>query len=246
MTEAADLSIAILAGGLATRLRPLTEKVPKALLDIGGEPFIAHQLRLLRAGGIRRAVLCAAYLGEMIRDVVGDGGRYGMEVAFSFDGGRLLGTGGAVRKALPLLSPRFFVIYGDSYLPCPYQAIAAAFLAGGKRGLMTVYRNEGRFDSSNVEFAGGRVLAYDKKNVTPRMKHVDYGLSVFEQSVFAERPADEPFDLAGVFADLVARDDLAAFEVAERFYEIGSPQGLEETRRYILGGRTSATKGGRG
>ena len=243
MTPAPDLAVAILAGGLATRLRPLTEKVPKALLDIGGEPFIAHQFRLLRAGGVRRAVVCAGYLGERIQEAVGDGSRFGLQVAFSFDGDRLLGTGGAVRKALPRLTPAFFVLYGDSYLPCPYGAIASAFLAGGKPGLMTVYRNEGRFERSNVEFASGRILAYDKRNPTPRMKHVDYGLSLFQRAVLEERPADTPFDLTGVFEGLLARGQLDAYEVAERFYEIGSPQGLEETRQYILRRQALERKG---
>src|SRR4051794_4872944 len=140
-----DLPVAILAGGLATRLRPLTETIPKSLVEVAGEPFLAHQLRLLHSHGIRRATLCVGYLGEMVREFAGDGARFGMEVTYSFDGPELRGTAGAVRQALPLLGPAFFVLYGDSYLPCDYAAVERAFLESGKLGLMTVFRNEGQW-----------------------------------------------------------------------------------------------------
>jgi NDP-sugar pyrophosphorylase family protein len=148
------LPIAILAGGLATRLRPITETIPKALIEVAGEPFLAHQLRLLRRYGFERVVLCVGYLGEMIQAFAGNGAAFGLRVEYAFDGPQLLGTGGALRRALPLLGERFAVIYGDSYLPCDYQAALAAFDDSGKLGLMSVYRNEGRWDTSNVEFTG--------------------------------------------------------------------------------------------
>jgi MurNAc alpha-1-phosphate uridylyltransferase len=225
--------VAILAGGLATRMQPLTTRVPKAMLDVNGEPFIAHQLRLLRSHGLERAVICAGHLGEMTRDFVGDGARFGLEVEFAFDGPRLLGTAGALRAALPRLGPAFYVLYGDAYLPCDYQAVGRAFAASGALGLMTVFRNENRWDRSNVEFAGGRILAYDKVHRTPRMQHLDYGLGVLAERAFAEVPGDEPRDLAALYQSLLARGELAAWEAAERFYEIGSFEGLEETRRYL-------------
>ena len=179
------LPVAILAGGLATRLRPLTEKIPKALVEINGEPFIAHQLRLLESKGIRRIVLCLGYCGEMVRDLVRDGSRFGLAVDYSFDGPTLRGTAGAIHQALPVLDEAFFVLYGDSYLTCDYAAVAQAFHDQGKTGLMTVFQNEGHWDSSNVEFAAGRILAYDKKNPTPRMRSIDYGLGVFHRRAFA-------------------------------------------------------------
>lgn len=238
MTAAPDLSIAILAGGLATRLGPLVAQTPKAMLDVGGEPFIAHQMRLLRAAGLRRVVICASHLADVLQDYIGDGKKFDLDVRFSFDGPRLLGTGGAIRQALDLLTPEFFVLYGDSYLPCPYQEIAASFLSSGKLGLMTVFHNQGRYEISNVDFQDGQVVAYDKKHQTPRMEHTDYGLSLFRRDAFAEYPAEIPFDLYTVFQNLIERRQLAAYEVRERFYEIGSVKGLEETRQFILSRQT--------
>ena len=227
------IGCAILAGGLATRLRPITERIPKALVDIDGEPFIAHQLRLLHSKGIRRVVLCLGYLGEMVREFVGDGTAFGVEAGYSFDGPTLRGTAGAIHQALPLLGSAFFVLYGDSYLPCDYAAVEEAFRQSGKMGLMTVFRNEGEWDSSNVEFADGRILAYDKKNRTPRMRYIDYGLGVFARSAFEALAPGSVYDLAATYQDLLAADELAACEVKERFYEIGSPAGIEELSQLL-------------
>jgi NDP-sugar pyrophosphorylase family protein len=222
------LPIAILAGGLATRLRPITETIPKALIDIAGEPFLAHQLRLLSHAGIRRAVLCVGYLGEQVRAYAGDGGAFGMRIDYSFDGPHLLGTAGAIKRALPLLGDAFFVVYGDSYLPCDYAAVAQAFLDSGKLGLMTVFRNQGQWDTSNVEFSEGRLLAYDKANRTPRMHHIDYGLGVFRRDAFDIVPDDRPHDLAALDQSLLRQGQLTAWESPHRFYEIGSPRGILE------------------
>ena len=226
------LPVAILAGGLGTRLYPLTERLPKALIEINGEPFLAHQLRLLRARGIERVVLSIGQHGERIREYAGDGARFGIAINYSFDGPTLLGTAGAVRQALPLLGDAFFVVYGDSYLPCSYRDVQQAFRAAGQPGLMTVYRNEGRWDASNVEFDAGRIVAYDKKNRTTRMQHIDYGLGVFSRAAFEGAPHT---DLAEVYRDLLRRGQLAAFEVHERFYEIGSFDGIAELSRYLEG-----------
>jgi NDP-sugar pyrophosphorylase family protein len=233
-------TVAILAGGLATRLGPIAERIPKALIDVAGQPFIVHQLALLRAAGTRRVVVCVAHLAEQIEAVLGDGARYGLDIAYSHDGGELLGTGGALRRALPLLGDRFLVLYGDSYLRCDYAAIARAFAASGKLGLMTVYANHGQFDASNVDFAGGRIARYDK---TPGpaglagpagMTHIDYGLGGFAAGAFAGRLDDRgKLDLVTVYQDLLARGELFGYEVFERFYEIGSPAGLEATRRLL-------------
>jgi len=224
------LPVAILAGGLGTRLYPLTERVPKALLEINGEPFLAHQFRLLRARGIERVVLLIGQHGDRIREFAGDGARFGLAIAYSEDGPALLGTAGAVRNALPLLGDEFFVLYGDSYLPCSYIDVAAAFHSAGQPGLMTVYGNQGRWDSSNVEFADGRILAYDKKNRTARMQYIDYGLGVFSRAAFEGAPHT---DLADVYGDLLQRGQLAAHEVHERFYEIGSFEGIREISGYL-------------
>jgi len=226
-------AVAILAGGLATRLRPLTETVPKALLEVAGEPFIAHQLRLLAREGVAEAVLCLGYLGEQVVDFVGDGGRFGLRVRYSHDGDRLMGTGGALRRALPLLGERFFILYGDSYLDIAYAPVAAAFAASGLDGLMTVYGNEGRYDTSNVVFADGRIVFYSKKVKRPDMRHIDWGLGLLKAEILERHPADQPFDLADVYTGLVEAGRLAGYEVGHRFYEIGSHEGLAETAAYI-------------
>ena len=227
--------MAILAGGLATRLRPLTETIPKSLVDVDGEPFIDHQLRLLKSAGLRHVVICAGYLGEMIQKYVGDGTLFGLEVQYSFDGRQLLGTAGSLRKARPLLGECFQVIYGDSYLACDYLAVQAAFVRAGRKALMTIYRNEGQYDSSNVECVAGEIVAYDKKHRTPRMNYIDYGLGVFYASALDGVPEDQPSSLADLYADLLSQGQLAAYEVASRFYEIGSVAGLEETRQFLSG-----------
>ena len=180
--------VIILAGGLATRLRPITEKIPKALVKVGGLPFIAHQLHLLKSHGIRSVVISAWYKGEMIREFVGDGDQFGVEVQYVFDGESPLGTGGAIRQALDLLNEPFFVLYGDSYLPCDYADIQAHFDRHKQPGLMTVYRNEGKWDTSNVEMRNNQILCYDKKNRTPRMEFIDYGLGLFKPEVFESIP----------------------------------------------------------
>jgi len=228
-----SIPVAILAGGLATRLRPLTEKIPKVLLPVAGKPFLAHQLELLRRQGIRRVVLCLGYLGEMVTSQFGDGHDWGVQLEYSFDGPTLLGTGGALRQALSKLGEKFFVLYGDSYLTAQFGLVADAFEQSGRRGLMTVYRNEGLYDTSNVLFRDGRIVIYDKTARLPEMRHIDYGLSLFRASVFEEWPEQGRFDLAEVMRRLVARGELAGFELPERFYEIGSPAGLAELERLL-------------
>ena len=228
MTAPLDIPVAILAGGFATRLRPITEKIPKSLVPVAGKPFLAHQLELLRSCGLCRVVLCVGHLGEMIQRDFGDGSQFGVRIDYSFDGPKLLGTGGAIKRALPLLGGEFFVLYGDSYLPVEYRPVAEFFRRGGKPGCMTVYRNEGRHDTSNVVFHNGQITVYDKKNRTPEMRHIDYGLSLFKSTAFDSFPADKPFDLAEVMGKLVRERQLAGYEVHERFYEIGSPAGLAE------------------
>ena len=224
----ADWPVAILAGGLSTRLRPITDKMPKALLSVAGEPFLMHQLRLLHSKGLRKIVLCVGYLGKMIEAQIGDGSRFGIHIDYSFDGQTLLGTGGAVKRALPKLGEQFLVIYGDSYMPVDYAAIVEAFVLSRKPALMTVFKNEGRWDASNVWFEQGELRRYDKKTRTAEMRHIDYGIAVLSAQVFAPFPDDRPFDLADVYSRLVSEKQMAAYEVKQRFYEIGSREGLAE------------------
>jgi NDP-sugar pyrophosphorylase family protein len=224
------LPIAILAGGLATRLEPLSKKIPKSLIPIAGEPFLAHQLRLLQKNGIQHVILCVGHLGEMIQHAIGNGSNFGLTIEYSYDGPALLGTAGAIRNALPKLGESFFVVYGDSYLPCDYPAVAQEFAGSRKPGLMTVFRNEGQWDTSNVEFQNGQILAYSKTNRTPRMHYIDYGLGAFHAEAFTQSQAT---DLADVYSDLLQTGDLAAAEVHQRFYEIGSLAGIKEMETFL-------------
>lgn len=224
--------IAILAGGLAQRMRPLTETIPKALLEVAGEPFIAHQLRLLARRGLRRIVLCTGYLSDQIRDFVGDGGRFGVEVVYVPDGPRPLGTGGAIGHTLPHLGEEFFVTYGDAYLDDDYRAIHAAYRDSGREALMVVYHNRGVGDVSNAQFRAG-LIEYDKRRPASDMEYIDWGVSILRPSAFASRPADVAFDLADVLEDLSRRGQLAGYETRTPFHEIGSPAGLIETERHL-------------
>jgi len=228
-----SLPVAILAGGLATRLRPLTESIPKSLVEIAGKPFAVHQIELLRSHGITDMVFCVGHLGEKVRATLGDGSFFGVHLNYVFDGPILLGTGGALRKALPLLGKAFFVLYGDSYLDCDYAVIEHSFWASGKLGLMTVLRNLDQWGRSNVLFKEGRIQCYNKNHRTPDMEHIDYGLGVLQAKIFNAYAEDIPIDLVQIYQDLIAQDQLAAFEVTQRFYEIGSPSGLEQTRRFL-------------
>jgi NDP-sugar pyrophosphorylase family protein len=229
----AELPVAILAGGLATRLKPITEKVPKLLVEVAGEPFFSHQIRLVRKSGLARIVVCVGYLGERIVERYGDGAQWGVRIDYVFDGPKLLGTGGALIHALPRLGDAFYVLYGDSYLPIDYQPVGQSFIESGKLGLMTVFENRGQYDASNLWFENGSIRAYDKKTRLPGMRHIDYGLGVFRKAAFDGFPGDKVLDLADVQKALLSRGQLAGFEVAERFYEIGSHAGLEELDRLL-------------
>ena len=228
------LPVAILAGGLATRLRPLTDELPKSLLQVAGRPFIFHQLDLLRHQGVERVVLCIAHMGEQIRAAVGSGATSGLAVSYSFDGGKLLGTGGALKRALPLLGDEFFVMNGDSYLRCSMAAIQSAYEAARQPALMTLLRNDNRWDKSNVLFENGKLLVYDKHTPRADMCHIDFGLSVVSRGVFATCAEATVIDLADILRHLSLNGQVAALEVEERFYEIGSRQGLRETEEFLL------------
>ena len=225
--------LALLAGGFATRLGPITERIPKSLLEVCGEPFIAHQLRLLADQHITNIVLCCGHLGEMVAEFVGNGERLGCSVRYSFDGPLPLGTGGAIRNALPLLGSIFWVMYGDSYLTASLTPALSVFRESGKAALMTVLKNEDRWDKSNVHFSTGTIIRYAKQAPSAEMKHIDYGLSIYSANAFATRPQGESFDLSELQAHLIARGDMAAFEVKQRFYEIGSTRGLAETDAFL-------------
>ncbi len=227
------LPVAILAGGLATRLRPITDTIPKALVEVAGVPFIVRQLEYLRSQGCRDVVLCVSHLGSQIETVVGDGSPLGMRIRYSFDGPVRLGTGGALQQALPLLHEAFFVLYGDSFLPIEFAAVERAFVAAQRPALMTVLQNHDRWDKSNVEYRDGVVVEYNKRHPRPEMAYIDYGLSILSAGTFDAYAPGTAFDLADVFHKLSMTGCLAGLEVHQRFYEIGSHDGLAATEDYF-------------
>jgi len=226
-------TLVLLAGGKATRLRPVTETIPKSLLEVAGKPFIDHQLDLIKSNNITKVVICVSYLGEKIKQFAGDGSRYGLKIDYSFDGDTLLGTGGTIKNAFPLLDENFFVLYGDSYLTTDFQKAGEYFLSDSKSGLMTVFRNENKWDKSNIEFIKGNIIRYDKKIKDEKMKYIDYGLGILNKKAFDEFKDKTIFDLEAVYQDLISKYDLLGYEVSERFYEIGSFKGLEETQMLL-------------
>jgi NDP-sugar pyrophosphorylase family protein len=227
-------TVAILVGGYATRLYPVTKTIPKAMLRVAGKPFIAHQLALLKKNGITKVVICSGYLSEQIENFIGDGKQFGLSINFSVDGEKPLGTGGAIKKALPLLEDAFFVMYGDTYLTIDFKSISDLFLSQNKKGLMTVLRNKDQWDKSNIVLKNGKIIKYDKKEKTLDMEYIDYGLSMLRKSAFDEIGAEEVFDLAEVYKSLIEKGQMIGYEVKNRFYEIGSAQGLAETEEYLL------------
>ena len=225
--------VCILAGGLGTRLGERVRTTPKPLLEVAGQPFLLHQLRLLADHGAREVILCVGYRGEQVAQRIGDE-RYGIRVRYSYDDPDLDGTLGAVRRALPLLGARFLVLYGDTYLRLDYRAVDRAWRASGLPAMMTVLRNDGRWDASNVVYHEQRVVRYDKRAPTPDMRWIDYGLGGLEARALDAVAADER-DLAALYSRLAARGDLLGVEATERFYEIGTPEALAETDEFLRG-----------
>lgn len=226
-------AVAILAGGLATRLYPATQQIPKSMIPVAGKFFIAHQLEFLKCQGVEEAVICTGFLGEQIRDYVQDGRTFGLRVKYSSDGEKLLGTGGALKKAVPYLGEMFFVLYGDAYLPADFSVIYKYFVSRSKSGLMTILRNENQWDKSNIICENGKILRYDKTIQDSKMCYIDFGLGLLRKSSLDSIAADQAADMQGIYQRLIAEDDILTWEVQERFYEIGSPKGLLETCAYL-------------
>ncbi len=223
----------ILAGGRGTRLGELTADRPKAMVLVAGKPFLYHQLQLLRDRGIGDIVICAGYLGDRIEEHFGTGRSFGMKIRYSHDGSAPLGTGGALKKAGNLLEDVFLVLYGDSYLEFDYREVHRRFPGCGAPALMTVFRNRGRFGRDNVVFGNGRVEVFDKQIALPGMEWIDYGLSVLSKELLAEIPSGGRYNLADLYNRLAAEGRLAGYEVTERFYEIGSIEGLRELEAHL-------------
>ena len=225
------MQVAILAGGMAKRLGSLTSNRPKSLIEISGKPFLEYQLDFLRKGGITKVVLCLGHMGEQIARHFGEGRRYGVSISYSFEDS-LLGTAGALRRARRLLDDSFFVMYGDSYLFPDFNQVMAFFNSHKKLALMTVYKNYDRYDRSNTVIEGNLVKLYSKTEKTDDMIYIDYGLNILSQDCLEFIPENQLYSLEELFTRLIEKEELLAFEVKERFYEIGSPQGLKEFENF--------------
>jgi NDP-sugar pyrophosphorylase family protein len=223
--------VCILAGGLGTRLKDRVRTTPKPLLVLAGRPFLDHQLELLARHGVSRVVLCVGYLGDRIEREIGEE-KHGIAIRYSYDAPGLDGTLGAIRRARPLLAERFLVLYGDTYLRIDYGEVSRAWLAGGIPAVMTVLHNEDRWEASNAVLREGMIERYDKRNHTPQMRWIDYGLGGLSDEALALAPAEEP-ELAELYGLLARRGELMGFEARERFYEIGTPAALEETEVFL-------------
>ncbi len=229
----APLVVCILAGGLGTRLGERVRDTPKPLIEVAGEPFLCHQLRLLALHGVSEVVLCVGYLGELIERRIG-AERFGLRILYSYDAPELDGTLGAIRRARALLGERFLVLYGDTYLRIDYASAARAWRDSGLLGMMCVLRNEDLWDTSNALYADGRVVAYDKRAPRPEMRWIDYGLGGLSQAAL-DRAAPSTYDLSELYSRLAREGQLCGVEAHERFYEIGTPDGLAETDAFLAG-----------
>ena len=240
MIFAKDMQVVVLLGGLGSRLKDITKDVPKPMVDIHGKPFFFYQLLLMKWYGFQNFVFCVGYKGSMVEEFFKDGSSYGVSIKYSYDGEKLLGTGGAIRRALPFLNEDFLVIYGDSYMDVDYNEIiynySNAKSRHDKKGLMTVFRNNNRFDKSNVVFTQNELIAYDKHNTLPEMEYIDYGILVLNRSVIEGLPEGKFVDLSNIFTTLVEDRVMVGCEVRNRFYEIGTPPSLEEFKGYIYRG----------
>lgn len=231
-SQSKSLQAVILAGGLAIRLGDLTRNQPKSMVRIHDKPFLQYQLELLNKSGINRIVLCLGYLGEQIVNYFGDGGWLGLEILYSYEN-KQLGTAGAIKNAENLLDDQFFTIYGDSYVFIDFGDVWKFFQSKDKLALMTVYKNEDRYDTSNTIIQGELVAFYSKKQKTEDMRHIEYGVNLFRKEVLTQIPEDSYYGLESLFPQLIASRQLLAYEIKERFYEIGSIHGLDEFRGYI-------------
>lgn len=230
------MQCAILAGGLGTRLRPLTERMPKCLIPVNGRPFLEYQLELLARRGVRDIVLCVGHLAEAVLEHFGSGHRFGVSIVYSWEPDGLLGTAGALKNAEPLLAPEFFVTYGDSYLLLDYREIMARFRPSDALGMMVVYRNYDRLEGSNVVVRDGRVAVYDKTTRLPGMVYVNEGLSVLRRRALRLLPEGEAVSQEEFYGGLIARGELLAYETQQRFFEVGSFPGMQEFQRLMTQG----------
>jgi len=226
----------IFCGGLATRLRPLAEKIPKSMIEINGKPFLEYQIGILRKNDIKNILLCIGFLGEQIKEYFGDGKKFGVDIKYSEEKKKLLGTGGALKNAEPILKEKFFTMYGDSFLLLDFKDAHRYFDNLNKMGLMVVYKNYNRLDYSNIKVRGKYITNYYTDKNKRRLVYIDYGLSIFRKSVLDLIPSNKKESLNKIFIKLIKQKELLAYRTNQRFYEIGSRKGLEELNKLMSKG----------
>jgi N-acetyl-alpha-D-muramate 1-phosphate uridylyltransferase len=230
------LPITVIAGGLATRLGTITKEIPKSLIIVNNIPFVLHQLKLFQKNGINHVHFCLGHFGKMVENVIEESSfSKTMKITYSYDGEKLLGTGGAVKKALSQLPDTFFITYGDSFLDIDYKSIYSLYFDSttDNCGLMTVYKNSNRFDTSNVIFEKNKIVLYSKNQMNKKMDYIDYGLGILRKNHFDDFPDNTPFDLSEIFEKLSINNKLIGYETFIRFYEIGSLMGLKDLSKYL-------------
>ena len=235
MKDLEKLQVVVLMGGLGTRLKEHTRQCPKSLVQVGSVPFFDYELDLLKQWGFRRFLFLIGYQADMIEEYYGDGSKKGVSITYCMDGEKLLGTGGAIRHALPYLDEDFLLIYGDSFMDINYEESVFRYYKGketGHQALMTVLKNKDRFDKSNVIVQDGKIVLYDKHHTVPEMEYIDYGVCLYERSLFEDYEENVAFDIAEIQTRLSKEGKLAAHIVTKRFYEIGSPESLQEFGAY--------------
>jgi NDP-sugar pyrophosphorylase family protein len=223
----------IIAGGLGTRLGSLTSNQPKSMIQILGKPFIEYQFDLLTKSSVTDVVLCLGYQGKQITDYCGDGCKFGVDLKYSFEE-KSLDTAGALKLAAPLLQDYFFTLYGDSYVFIDFKEMMSVLKSKKRIGVMSVYQNHDRFDKSNTAVSDGRVTFYSKEK-RENLKYIDYGVNLFRKDVLQLIPEEEPYSMGALFNRLIEQNELLAYDVKKRFYEIGSVNGLTEFTEYVKG-----------
>ena len=223
----------IIAGGLGTRLGGLTINQPKSMIQVLGKPFIDYQFDLLKNGSVTDVVLCLGYQGQQIADYCGDGRKFGVNVKYSFED-KPMDTAGAVKLAEPLLNDYFFTLYGDSFVFINFKNMLSTLQKKNKMGAMSVYQNHNQFDQSNTAVAGGLVVFYSKAK-RENLQYIDYGVNLFRKEVLKFIPQGKYYSMGSLFNQLIERQELLAYKVKKRFYEIGSVNGLAEFTEYVKG-----------
>jgi len=227
----------ILAGGEGTRLRPLTTSLPKSMIPIAGKPFLDYEIMLLKRTGVIDFVICIGYKGEIIRSHFGNGESFGVKIRYSDDGDMLLGTAGSLKKAQALLADGFFITYGDAYPIIDYHAAWNRFLSTGKIAMMVVLKNSNKYGRSNTVVQNGQVTFYSKKETVPGMEYIEFGVTFMNKQALDMLAGDYPIDLELLYRKIICNNQMAAVEVKQRIYDIGSPEGLRDFGELVGSGQ---------